>query len=98
MNLWFLRAYPLLLKQWYGYPPAEECLHSAMVGGPMLAIGIFWLGWSGNYEIVVWWVPGMGTIPVGLGITLIVISSTVRVLLVSPKRRFYLLEAEAPRK
>lgn len=78
VNLWFLRRYPRLLKQWYGFPPAEERLHSAMVGGPVLAIGIFWLGWSGNYESVLWWVPGLSTILIGLGITLIFISFIVR--------------------
>ncbi|KAI0248053.1 MFS polyamine transporter [Lactifluus subvellereus] len=74
VNLWFLRTYPLLLKQWYGYPPAEERLYSAMVGGPILAIGIFWLGWSGNYASVPWWVPGLSTILIGLSITLVFIS------------------------
>jgi MFS transporter, DHA1 family, multidrug resistance protein len=78
VNLWFLRRYPRLLKQWYGFPPAEERLYSAMVGGPVLAIGIFWLGWSGNYESVPWWVPGLSTILIGLAITLIFISFIVR--------------------
>ena len=78
VNLWFLRTYPLLLKQWHGYPPAEERLYSAMVGGPILVIGIFWLGWSGNYASVPWWVPGLSTILIGLSITLIFISFIVR--------------------
>ncbi|KAH8986723.1 MFS polyamine transporter [Lactarius akahatsu] len=53
---------------WYG-SSAEERLHSAMVGGPMLA-----------KRIVVWWVPGMGMIPIGLWNTLIVISFSVQLL------------------
>lgn len=77
MNFWFLRPYPRLLKQWYGFPPVEERLYSAMVGGPVLVIGIFWLGWSGNYESVPWWVPGLSTILIGLAITLIFTSFIV---------------------
>lgn len=82
VNLWFLRSYPRLLKQWYGFPPAEERLYSAMVGGPVLVIGILVLGWSGNYESVPWWVPALSTILIGLAITLVFISFIVR--LVSP--------------
>jgi hypothetical protein len=37
-----------------------------MLGGPILAIGILWLGWSGHYESVPWWVPGLSTIFIGL--------------------------------
>jgi len=51
----------------------------------MLAIGIFWLGWSGNYESVAWWVPGI----VSLGITFIIISFTMYVLLVSFEHMFF---------
>jgi len=92
VNLWFLRKYPLLLKQWYGYPPAEERLHSAMVGGPVLVVGILWLGWTGYYAIVPWWVPALSTIPIGLSITLVFISFAVRIYTFF--RRF-LLEADA---
>lgn len=78
INFWFLRRYPRLLKEWYGFPPPEERLYSAMLGGPVLAIGIFCLGWSGNYDSVPWWVPGISTILIGLAITLIFNSFTVR--------------------
>ncbi|KAI0270437.1 major facilitator superfamily domain-containing protein [Gloeopeniophorella convolvens] len=74
VNLWFLRPYPRLLKEWRGFPPAEERLYSAMVGGPVLVIGILWLGWSGNYASVPWWIPGLSTILIGLSITLVFIS------------------------
>ena len=80
VNLLFMRRYPRLLKRWYGFPPPEERLYSAMLGGPVLAIGIFWLGWSGNYESVPWWVPGLSTILIGLSITLIFISFIVRLI------------------
>ena len=78
MNYWFLRPYPRLLREWHGFPPAEERLYSAMVGGPVLAIGIFWLGWSGNYESVPWWVPALSMIVIGLAIALIFTSFVVR--------------------
>ena len=83
VNLCFLRSYPRLLKKWYGFPPAEVRLYSAMVGGPVLVIGILWLGWSGNYESVPWWVPALSTLLIGLGITLIFISFIVRLILVT---------------
>lgn len=80
VNLWFMRRYPRLLKEWYGFPPAEERLYSAMLGGPVLVIGILWLGWSGNYASVPWWVPALSTIFIGLAITLIFISFIVRLI------------------
>lgn len=80
VNLWFLRPYPRLLEEWHGFPPAEERLYSAMVGGPVLVVGILWLGWSGDYESVPWWVPGMSTILIGLAITLVFISFIVRLI------------------
>lgn len=86
VNLWFLRTYPRLIKQWYGFPPAEERLYSAMVGGPVLVVGILWLGWSGNYESVPWWVPGLSTILIGLAITLVFISFIVSLTRISLDR------------
>jgi DHA1 family multidrug resistance protein-like MFS transporter len=86
VNLWFLRPYPRLLKEWHGFPPAEERLYSAMVGGPVLVVGILWLGWSGNYESVPWWVPGLSTILIGLAITLVFISFIVSLPQLSLKR------------
>ena len=74
----FLRPYPRLLKEWCGFPPAEGRLYSAMVGGHVLAIAIFWLGWSGNYEIAPWWVPALSMILIDLAIALIFASFTVR--------------------
>jgi hypothetical protein len=50
-----------------------------MIGGPVLVIGIFWLGWTGNYpSSVPWYVPALSTIFVGTGISLIFISFLVR--------------------
>jgi hypothetical protein len=51
-----------------------------MLGGPILAIGILWLGRSGHYESVPWWVPALSTIFIGLAITLIFISFIVGII------------------
>ncbi|KAI0295170.1 MFS polyamine transporter [Multifurca ochricompacta] len=73
-NIWLLRPYPRLLKEWRGYPPPEARLPSAMIGGPLLAISIFLLGWTGNYESVPWYVPALSTIPLGASIALVFMS------------------------
>ncbi|KAI9457481.1 MFS polyamine transporter [Lactarius psammicola] len=74
INIWFLRPYPQLMKEWRGFPPPEKRLYSAMVGTPLLAVSIFWLGWTGNYESVPWYVPALSTIPLGTGIVLVFMS------------------------
>jgi DHA1 family multidrug resistance protein-like MFS transporter len=77
-NIWFLRPYPQLMKEWRGFPPPEKRLNAAMVGTPLLAISIFLLGWTGNYESVPWYVPALTTIPLGTGIVLVFMSFLVR--------------------
>jgi hypothetical protein len=77
-NIWFLRPYPQLMKEWRGFPPPEKRLNAAMVGTPLLAISIFCLGWTGNYESVPWYVPALTTIPLGTGIVLVFMSFLVR--------------------
>lgn len=74
INIWFLRPYPQLMKEWRGFPPPEKRLHSAMLGTPLIAFSIFWLGWTGNYESVPWYVPALSTIPLGTGIVLVFMS------------------------
>ena len=78
MNIWFLRPYPQLMKEWRGFPPPEMRLSAAMVGTPLLAVSIFLLGWTGNYESVPWYVPALTTIPLGTGIVLVFMSFLVR--------------------
>lgn len=78
INHQFSREYPLLLKQWRGFPPAEKRLRVAMVGCPSLVIGAFWLGWTGEYESVPWYVPALATIPLGCGISSVFIGFLVR--------------------
>ncbi|KAJ7480336.1 MFS polyamine transporter [Mycena galericulata] len=74
MNVYFSRTYPTLIKTWRGFPPPEERLRGAMVGGCAFVVGIFWLGWSGEYPQIPWWVPALSTVLVGLGISAIFIS------------------------
>ncbi|KAJ7626786.1 MFS polyamine transporter [Roridomyces roridus] len=66
--------YPQLIKIWRGFPPAEERLRAGMLGAPIFVIGIFWLGWTGEYASIPWYVPALSTIPVGFGISAIFIS------------------------
>jgi hypothetical protein len=72
--------YPELIKKWKGFPPPENRLFDAMIGSPILVIGIFffWLGWTGQYANIPWYVPALSTIILGAGTNLIFISFLVR--------------------
>jgi DHA1 family multidrug resistance protein-like MFS transporter len=70
-NVLFSSRYPLLLKEWKGFPPPEERLYGAMLAGPSLVIGIFWLGWTGQYPAVPWYVPAISTVLIGMSVALI---------------------------
>lgn len=63
--------YPRLVVKWRGFPPPEERLYGPMIGAPLLVIGSFWLGWTGQYSSIHWIVPALATIPIGSGIALI---------------------------
>jgi MFS transporter, DHA1 family, multidrug resistance protein len=78
INIWFLRMYPRLMVEWRGFPPPEMRLYSGMVGGPLLVVSIFWLGWTGNYQNIPWYVPALSTIPLGMSIALVFMSFMVR--------------------
>jgi MFS transporter, DHA1 family, multidrug resistance protein len=69
--------YKVLIKEWRGFPPPEERLYTAAVGGPLLVIGTFWLGWTGAYSSVPWYVPALSTIPLGAAINMIFVSFLV---------------------
>jgi len=73
-NVCFSLHYPRLIKEWKGFPPPEERLYGAMLAGPSLVIGIFWLGWTGQYTSVPWYVPAIGTILIGMSVSLIFVS------------------------
>jgi hypothetical protein len=70
---WEGRKYVRLVKKWRGCPPPEQRLNGAMIGGPLLVVAIFWVGWTGAYKDVHWIVPELGTIPLGMGISMIFI-------------------------
>ncbi|KAJ7461152.1 MFS general substrate transporter [Mycena latifolia] len=74
LNVYLSRHYPTLIQTWRGFPPAEERLWGAMVGGCAYVVGIFWVGWTGMYPSVPWYVPAMGTVVLGLSINTIFIS------------------------
>ncbi|KAJ6587791.1 MFS polyamine transporter [Mycena sp. CBHHK59/15] len=74
INVFYSRHYPRLIKTWRGFPPPEERLWGGMIGGCSFVIGIFWLGWTGQYPSVPWYVPAISTILVGMSISLIFIS------------------------
>ncbi|KAJ6449964.1 MFS polyamine transporter [Mycena sanguinolenta] len=71
LNLWMSRDMPRLIKEWRGFPPPEKRLPGGMVGSITFVVGILWLGWTGNYDSVKWYVPTLGAIPVGMGFALI---------------------------
>jgi len=74
INYLTTRHYPTLIVKWRGFPPPEERLIGAMIGSPALVVGIFWMGWTGEYQSVPWYVPALSTIVVGVGISLIFMS------------------------
>jgi DHA1 family multidrug resistance protein-like MFS transporter len=78
INYYTTVHYSELIKKWKGFPPPENRLFGAMIGSPMLVIGIFWLGWTGQYANIPWYVPALSTIFVGVGISLIYMSFLVR--------------------
>lgn len=76
-NFYFSLQYSKHIDHWKGFPPAEYRLYGAMVGGPALVVGAFWLGWTGEYASVHWAVPAVATIVLGFAISLIFMSFLV---------------------
>ncbi|BGP35356.1 hypothetical protein JCM10296v2_007192 [Rhodotorula toruloides] len=72
--VWTQRHYRELIPKWHGHPPPEERLYGAMLAGPFLIGGIFWLGWTGNYPSIHWAVPAASAILIGMSFTLVFIS------------------------
>jgi len=69
-----------VVKLWHGCPPPENRLYGALVGGPCLVIGIFWMGWTGEYSSIPWYAPAISTVLLGISITLIFISFSAYLL------------------
>lgn len=91
------KRYPALMVHWRGYPPPEERLFSAMIGGPLLVIGCFWLGWAGAYPSVPWYVPALGIVPIGASILFIFVSFQVRIPSPSARESAALMHAAGGR-
>ncbi|GAA5879809.1 hypothetical protein JCM1840_001903 [Sporobolomyces johnsonii] len=73
-NILVQRHYRELVPLWHGHPPPEERLYGAMIAGPFLVIGMFYLGWTGNYPSIHWAVPAVATIFIGASFSLVFIS------------------------
>ena len=78
LNIYLIGGdYKSLVKEWRGFPPPESRLYPATIGAPLLVIGSFWLGWTGAYRSVPWYVPAISTIVIGAAICLIFLSCLV---------------------
>ncbi|KIK53036.1 hypothetical protein GYMLUDRAFT_179447 [Collybiopsis luxurians FD-317 M1] len=80
MNLYFAHQVNKIIPKWKGFPPPEERLYAAMIGSVLLVVSTFWLGWTGNYPSVPWYVPGISTIFVGMAISLIFITFIIYIV------------------
>ena len=78
LNIRLGRRYKDLVPRWRGSPPPENRLLGAMVGGPVLVVGIFFLGWTGAYRSVPWYVPALATVVIGVSFALVFISFLMR--------------------
>ncbi|KAJ9479051.1 putative Polyamine transporter 3 (putative) [Pseudozyma hubeiensis] len=74
INIFLSLRYKQLTPFWHNMPPPEERLWGSMVAGPILVIGAFWFGWTGQYPSVPWYVPALALIPIGMSFTLVFIS------------------------
>ncbi|TNY19034.1 major facilitator superfamily domain-containing protein [Rhodotorula diobovata] len=74
ISVYTQKHYRVLVPKWHGHPPPEERLWGGMLAGPLLIIGIFWLGWTGNYPSIHWAVPAGSLIFLGMAFTLIFVS------------------------
>ena len=66
-----------LASTWRGPPPPEERLIAAMIGAPILAISVLWVFWTGAYGSIPWYVPAIGSIPLGFGLLVVFVSCQV---------------------
>ncbi|KAI5831965.1 MFS general substrate transporter [Schizophyllum commune Tattone D] len=74
INIVLSAHYPRLIREWRGFPPPEQRLLGAMVGGPLMVVGAFWLGWTGEYADVHWAAPAGSLILIGASISLVFMS------------------------
>lgn len=72
VSIFMEKKYTIALKANGGKPVPEARLPPMMVGSFIFSIGLFWLGWAGNYpDKVHWIVPTIGAAPIGMGLILI---------------------------
>lgn len=65
-------GYAKAMERNNGKPVPEARLPPMMVGGFFFAVGLFWLGWTGDYpDHIHWIVPTIGTAPIGAGLIMI---------------------------
>lgn len=70
--IFFEKRYAKAMDANGGKPVPEERLPPMMVGGIFFAIGLFWLGWSGNFpDKVHWMVPTVSASFIGFGLILV---------------------------
>jgi len=74
VNVRFTAHYPALVKRWRGFAPPEERLFGGMLAGPCLVIGVFWLGWTGEYAKIPWYVPALSSVLIGMSVCLVFMS------------------------
>ncbi|KAH9814728.1 major facilitator superfamily domain-containing protein [Melampsora americana] len=75
INIYLQQSLKTLVPKWHGHPPCEVHLYGSMLAGPFLVVGIFWLGWTGAYGSIPWWIPALSTVFLGASFTLVFISS-----------------------
>lgn len=72
ITIYMERGYGKAMDKNNGVPVPEARLPPMMVGAFFFAIGLFWLGWTGDFpEDVHWIVPTIGTAPIGIGLLMI---------------------------
>lgn len=78
VNVVTMRPYPEAIIYWRGFPPPEMRLYGAMIAGPCLVVGTFFMGWTSQYAgPVPWYVPALSTPFIGTGVTLMFMSFMV---------------------
>ncbi|KZV70459.1 MFS general substrate transporter [Peniophora sp. CONT] len=71
-NAMYRRA---MKKSASGHAPPEARLYASMAGGIFFAVGQFWFAWTAD-PLIHWIVPVLGSVPVGIGLALILQSLT----------------------
>ncbi|PSK41078.1 hypothetical protein C7M61_000750 [Candidozyma pseudohaemuli] len=72
ITIFMEKGYGKAMAKNNGVPVPEARLPPMMVGSFFFAIGLFWLGWTGDYPNDVHWiVPTIGAAPIGIGLLMI---------------------------